>query len=391
MKNSIIQKFINNNIICGVLIGTLAFGLLYGYSTLDVTYDGWIYHSYADESDVIQHYAGWVNYRNSPWQFPLGKAGILGNYSEQAGTTISFTDSIPLVAIICKLFAPLLPNIFQYFGWYVYICFILQAISALMLLELFTEDKRIALLFTLLFVFSPPLIERAFRHCALASHWLLLFTLYLFFRIRKENYRRLYYKEFALLSVLAMVIHPYFLLMILGIIVILSMEALFKHKIPLYKLIGFCMASIITALSAGYLIGAVGTNNPVAQSGGYGYFSLNLNALVNPYSKGYENWSILFPVLKCTLGNYESFNFLGAGIIIACSIIFIYSIIKIKHFRYFINLLINNIFLIVGIFCFTLFAVTNVITFQDKVILEYGIPNKILKFWYCIFGRKSAL
>lgn len=142
MKNSIILKFINNNIICGVLIGTLAFGLLYGYSTLDVTYDGWIYHSYADESDVIQHYAGWVNYRNSPWQFPLGKAGILGNYSEQAGTTISFTDSIPLVAIICKLFAPLLPNIFQYFGWYVYICFILQATSALMLLGYLQRIKE---------------------------------------------------------------------------------------------------------------------------------------------------------------------------------------------------------------------------------------------------------
>ena len=93
-------KKIDYFIITGILIGILAFGVLYGYSTLDVSYDGWIYHTYASESDVIQHYAGWVNYRNSPWDFPIAKASILG----EGGTVISFTDSIPIVAIICKNF-----------------------------------------------------------------------------------------------------------------------------------------------------------------------------------------------------------------------------------------------------------------------------------------------
>ena len=48
-------KKIDYFIITGILIGILAFGVLYGYSTLDVSYDGWIYHTYASESDVIQH------------------------------------------------------------------------------------------------------------------------------------------------------------------------------------------------------------------------------------------------------------------------------------------------------------------------------------------------
>ena len=46
-------KKIDYFIITGILIGILAFGVLYGYSTLDVSYDGWIYHTYASESDVI--------------------------------------------------------------------------------------------------------------------------------------------------------------------------------------------------------------------------------------------------------------------------------------------------------------------------------------------------
>lgn len=130
-------KKIDYFIITGILIGILAFGVLYGYSTLDVSYDGWIYHTYASESDVIQHYAGWVNYRNSPWDFPIAKASILG----EGGTVISFTDSIPIVAIICKIFSSVLPETFQYFGIYILVCFVLQEIVAMKLLSLYTDNK----------------------------------------------------------------------------------------------------------------------------------------------------------------------------------------------------------------------------------------------------------
>ena len=159
-------KKIDYFIITGILIGILAFGVLYGYSTLDVSYDGWIYHTYASESDVIQHYAGWVNYRNSPWDFPIAKASILG----EGGTVISFTDSIPIVAIICKIFSSVLPETFQYFGIYILVCFVLQEIVAMKLLSLYTDNKLFITIYSLFFVFSPILIERSFRHCALADN-----------------------------------------------------------------------------------------------------------------------------------------------------------------------------------------------------------------------------
>ena len=46
------------------------------------------------------------------------------------GTYITYTDSIPYVAIICKLFAGILPETFQYFGWFTLGCFALQGIGA---------------------------------------------------------------------------------------------------------------------------------------------------------------------------------------------------------------------------------------------------------------------
>lgn len=70
-----------------------------------------------DESDIIQHYSGWLAFRNSEWSFPLGLAKDM---AIEDGTYISFTDSIPWVAIFFKLFNQFLPETFQYFGLYVF-------------------------------------------------------------------------------------------------------------------------------------------------------------------------------------------------------------------------------------------------------------------------------
>ena len=43
----------------GIVIGLFAFWIIYGFGPLDVTNDRWIMSGY-DESDIIQHYAGWV-------------------------------------------------------------------------------------------------------------------------------------------------------------------------------------------------------------------------------------------------------------------------------------------------------------------------------------------
>ena len=56
-------------LLLGALLGLAAFLCLYGTAPLDPANDAWIWYGY-DETDIHQHYAGWLGFRNSSWQFP---------------------------------------------------------------------------------------------------------------------------------------------------------------------------------------------------------------------------------------------------------------------------------------------------------------------------------
>ena len=108
------------------LLGGALFIIIYGLTPLNVQNDSWIMAGY-DETDIIQHYSGWIAFRNSEWAFPIGLAGDMAC---EDGTYISYTDSIPWVAIIFKLIRGILPDTFQYFGIYTLLCYILQGVAA---------------------------------------------------------------------------------------------------------------------------------------------------------------------------------------------------------------------------------------------------------------------
>ena len=169
----------------GAAVGIAVFLWLYGTMTLDVTRDAWIINGY-DETDIMQHYAGWVLFRNSHWAFPLGYCDMLASPD---GTMISYTDSLPWVSIILKLFRGILPSTFQWFGWYILFCFAMQGAAGALLC---TRNRSVngavsgiqAALCGLLFCCLPILWERAFRHVALTSQYLILFSLYFYLEFR---------------------------------------------------------------------------------------------------------------------------------------------------------------------------------------------------------------
>lgn len=70
-------------LLLGALLGLAAFLCLYGTAPLDPANDAWIWYGY-DETDIHQHYAGWLGFRNSSWQFPLAQADALA-YPAGAG------------------------------------------------------------------------------------------------------------------------------------------------------------------------------------------------------------------------------------------------------------------------------------------------------------------
>ena len=387
VNNTQIKKVFNfikkhDAIIIGIIIGVIAFLSIYGFSTLNVTYDGWIKDGYA-EPDIPQHYAGWVNFRASEWKWPLGMSENL-NYP--TGTIISFTDSIPLVSIFFKMLNEVLPQTFQFFGIYVLLCFILQGIASAKLIKLITQNRIYIILGTILFVYSPIMIERAFRHTALASHWLILFSLYLYFTASRENFKKLKW-HFLTLNICAITIHPYFLPMTMAIMVATLLKHFFTVKKEWLKILGFFVVNIVATLIVGYSIGALGQSN--LSGNGYGYYNMNLNAVINPYSCGKLKWSTFLPVRKQILGNYDGFNYLGLGILISGILCILHFALFAKNRKATIKNIIKKHWTLIGIlFCLVIFAISNVVTFEDKNILTISLPKKIVEL--CGIFRASS-
>ena len=75
------------------------------------------------QDDPATHFLGWHFFRNEPWHLPLG---LNWAYGMEMSSSIVYTDSIPLLALIFKPFSNYLPTLFQYTGLWILICFALQ-------------------------------------------------------------------------------------------------------------------------------------------------------------------------------------------------------------------------------------------------------------------------
>lgn len=376
-ETRIIEKKLNKNLIytcIAALIGVIIFLIIYGFSPLNVTKDNWIFARY-DEIDIIQHYAGWLAYRNSDWTFPIGMAE---NMAVGDGTVVSYLDCIPWFAIVFKVFRGILPKTFQYFGLYVLLCFVLQSIAGYKIIYFKTKNYKYSLLGAIFVCFAPILLDRAFKHTGLGSHWLILFAIYVYMK-HCEGSKWKDYILFTILEVLAIGIHPYFIPGIAAFAFLATVNDLIKRRKKAWiSIILLVLVQVIT-VGVGFIIGTFGVADVDNSRWGYGFFSMNLNAIINPISSGYYNWSSILKVHPYTLGNYDGFNFLGLGILCGIFLLVVFMIVSNRE-KEVLKKLLKNIPLLIVCAGLTAFAVTNVVTFNDKVLLEIELPEKILNF-----------
>lgn len=354
----------------GALLGAAAFILLYGFAPLVFTNDEWLRGGYV-EKDIIQHYAGWLFYRSSEWAFPLG---IAGNFNYPYGGYVGLSDSIPLFAVLFKLLSPVLPATFQYFGLWGLLCSVMQGGCAALLLSLFTNSRLQNTLLSALFVFAPVFLDRQLRHGALGAQWLIILSLYFYFKHRRSG--KTLSPAFPVLCALAMGIHPYFVPMVLAVQFALFIDGALRQKTKAAVLRGLASVgiSVAAALAAGWVLGAF-AQGAGAGSTTYGYFSMNLNAPFNPSGRGYL-WSLFIPPLNQTLGNYDGFNYLGLGLIIVLAAAALHTVAKRRKNAF--TQLKNGAGLAVVSLCLFVFAVSNVVTLFGRQIFTVPLPAKII-------------
>jgi hypothetical protein len=281
-----------------LLFGVLAFFCVIGPRALDPQNIAWL-----EQGDPATHYLGWEYFRHSPWTFPLGLNPF---YGVELGSSIIFSDSNPLLALLFKPFNAWLPATFQYFGLWLLACFVLQAWFGWKLLGLMTGNPLIRLLGTGLLVVSPPMFLRMGGHPSLSGHFLILAALYL--ALLPNLYRRRLAWG-ALLAVTAMV-HAYLLAMVALIWVADLLGKTFSQQLTRRQglLEGVLLFAVVSACcwQAGYFTIADG-----AQSGGFGLYRMNLLSPFDP-----AGWSFILPDLPKASGDYEGFNYAGLGVLL---------------------------------------------------------------------------
>lgn len=367
-----------NAVMLGAALGALAFLLLYGTQTLNVMNDEWIRAGYVEE-DIIQSYAAWQYYRNAAWQFPLL---WLDNVALPAGASAAFADPFPLLIIFFKLISPLLPQTFQYFGIAALMNFTLQgAFAALLLTHFKLSIKNIALAVPM-FLFMPVFVERAFRHTALNAQWIILASLCLYFETRRRKSMPII--PYVILFIIIPSVHAYFIPMAFALMCAAALDNIIATKRfakPLLLCAGCTALSLITARALGVLMPHMSVGGD-----GFGSYSMNLNALFNPRSMDLyvdgevQKWSLLLPTLPQGYHQYDGFNYLGAGVLLASLIMFIYYIIKAAKNRS-LKFAANHAGLIIACAGCTVFAVSNVVTFGESTLFTLPLPQAVLNIF----------
>lgn len=296
--------------LAGALLGVLFFVGVYGVSILSPTRIDWLLHG-----DPAQHYLGFVFFRNEEWAWPLGS---ITGYGAPLGTSIVYTDSIPLLAIPFKALSVCLPVDFQYLGGWMLICYLLQGFYAKRVLALLGVSGLAGALSTVLLLSSPALALRAYGHESLMAHWLLLAA---FEALLTKRFVRL-----APLWALGALIHAYWIALLCPFVLVgwLRREVGWAHRI------GWLGMMILLMAAAGYF---VARPDQLAGSG-YGRYSANLLTFIDPMDwqaflvnfgrpvEGSGEWSRWLPAQgHAQPDQYEGFSYLGAGVLLllACA------------------------------------------------------------------------
>ena len=349
----------------------------YGLGMLNPVNDAWLM-----KHDWATHYLGWFFYRNEPWGFPIGK---ISNYLYPVSTNVGFTDSIPLASIFFKIFSPILPHNFQFIGAWMLMCHVLLAYFVIKLLDLFSIKGLVQLVGTLIVVFNPVLLHRSI-HPALCSHWLIVGSIWIYFLDPKTYSPTRLMTYQGIFLVVGGLINPYFSLIEGGFSLALAWRLWrFDRTVSLRKAFIVTAATSFLLLVCWYAVGffAFRSKMDLGVSGAYGMYAFNLNSL---YNSG--GWSAFFPGLPLVSWHqYESFMYLGIGMMglflltaLMLAIKLIQSKIRGVPEQYWFGKsetpLLPLLLFVIGI---SLFALTNVITFNDKVLWTISLPDEFLK------------
>lgn len=278
-------------------LGLLVFGAWMHTAVLRPTNVGWLLSG--DDRGVSA--IGLMAYLRAGGPWPSTHEPLL---LAPEGLTLLFTDSIPILGLLFKPFAGLLPPI-QLIGLWYLACTLLHAGFAAALVRRHAPDALATWLGAALLTLFPALLNR-FGHASLCAQWLILWALWVYVDPRRSAQPGWWT---AVLGVAALV-HSYLLLMVAGIwaSALLPRLCYGPARGRVVRDMGLVALAVMPLVA---LHGVLGGH--YASTGLYGAFPAALDAWWNPANPDY---TALLPSSAQDRGlGFEGLQYLGAGLL----------------------------------------------------------------------------
>jgi hypothetical protein len=290
------------------LLALLVFHARLGLSVLDPTNVGWM-----QTGDWPNYLHGWSFYRWDSWRFPIGYFSTL---LHPVGTSTGLTDSIPLLALLFKIFDPWLPRPFQYFGFYLLLCIGLQGLVGFRIMMLLSQDRLHSMLSAAFLMMAPLLLDRI-GHIALCSHWMILALIFCnVSSARSPQTSAACCRNATALNLLAAVTHPYLWAMTVVMSVPLFARP-WRERAPLdvaRSFLFWVLLQIVLAVLGWWVFGYLVLGS--AEERGFGTYGGNLTGFLDSAGR-----TALVPQISAVRPDSEAFDFVGLGIALVLAIL----------------------------------------------------------------------
>ncbi len=318
-------------------------------------------------------------YIHDAWHFPVF---FVPELAIPEGTSIIYTDSLPLLALIAKVVFKMTGALGNYFGLWLFLCFpMLAFFIALATKESGTKNIIALLGATLLALTSPALLARV-GHAALMGHFLIAWSLYLYLKLlRSPNFWSIS-TQFCIVAVLAIVLQAYFVLMVLPFFIAALVQGVVDERITFRKAMLSFTALVAVMLGTAILSGIIGGPGNISnESIGFGMYSMNLlSPFVPPrehlpeFISRFIPWSEHGYTWDASGFQYEGYNYLGAGMLLLLTIHLFTS----RDFIW--KALKCHIILVLVLMGLFLFALSNRVFLGDWLVFDIPMGPLLRKF-----------
>lgn len=253
---------------------------------------------------------GWLFTQNGPWAVPLGQAPDL---LAPSGTSAAFTDAIPVMAVVGKLFGLFVSRPFQYFGLWMVGGFVGAGVTGVLFARAFVKDTLTLALIGCLFVVNPIMSTR-YGHPTFLAFWVLM-ALVATCLWPVSDLRGARRTAGLALGILAFTCgtHAYLAVMAAGLAFASMLRlALFERWFAKTEGALWIVAAPVTTLVFLWLFGfTAGASAQALASDGFGEFSADLLTFFNA-----TTWSRFFGGLPMGGRQYEGYAYLGLGVFV---------------------------------------------------------------------------